>query len=116
MINGIVSNSQYLHVNDGNPSRPYISPGTVGAGMVRYNPNIDQLEVNDGNAWISYNGSYATIELTPEMESLLDWAREKREEERKLEAMMEQYPALRKAKENFDILLNLTKDDYRENA
>lgn len=112
MINSIVSNSQYLHVNGGDPSRPYISPGAAGAGMVRYNPNMDQLEVSDGNTWLPYNGSYATIELTPEMESLLDWAREKREEERKLEAMMEQYPALRKAKENFDMMLNLTKDDY----
>jgi hypothetical protein len=43
---------------------------------------------------------------------LLNWARQKMAEEQKLEAMMERYPALGKAKENFDLLLNLVKDDY----
>lgn len=112
MINGIVSNSRYLHVNGGSPNQPYISPGAAGAGMVRFNPNMNQLEVNDGNTWIPFSGSYASIELTPEMEMLLDWAREKQQEDLKLQAMMEQYPALKKAKENFDVVLNLVKDDF----
>jgi hypothetical protein len=112
MINGINSSGKYITVSGGNSSGPYISPGSVGAGMVRWNSNMRQLEVNDGNTWLTLSTNYATVEMTSEAESLLDWARKKRDEEVKLEAMMEKYPALKKAKDNFDMMLNIVKDDY----
>jgi hypothetical protein len=112
MIKGINSSSRYITVSGGSNSGPYISPGSAGAGMMRWNPNMNQIEINDGNSWLTLSTSYATVEMTPEAESLLDWARQKRDEEAKLQAMMEKYPALKKAKDQFDMLLNLTKDDY----
>jgi hypothetical protein len=113
MINGITSNSRYITVSDGSSTNPYISPGAVGAGMMRWNSNMNCMEVNDGNSWKTLGMSYASVGLTGETESLLDWAREKRMEEQRLQEMMEKYPALKKAKDNFDILLNLVKDDYK---
>ena len=113
MINGINSSSRYITVTGGSNSGPYISPGSSGAGMVRWNSNMNQLEVNDGNTWLTLSINNVSVDMTPEAERLLDWAREKRDEEAKLNAMMEQYPALRKAKENFDLMLNIVKDDYK---
>ena len=113
MINGITPNGRYITVSGGSSSNPYISPGAVGAGMMRYNPNMNCIEVNDGNSWIRMAADYASVGLTPEAESLLDWAREKRSEEQHLQEMLEKYPGLKKAKENFDLMLNIVKDDYK---
>jgi hypothetical protein len=116
MINGITPGGRYITVSGSSGSTPYISPGAVGAGMVRWNPNMNCMEVSDGSVWKTLSMDYASVSLTPDAESLLDWARRKRDEEQNLEAMMEKYPALKKAKENFDLMLNIVKDDYHENT
>jgi len=115
MIGSVVSNSNYITVSGSASSAPYISPGAAGAGMLRWNPNMQCVEVNDGNVWLTFAESHVGIDLGPDTQKIIEWAARKMEEEENLEAMLEQYPALRKAKENFDILLNLTKDDYEAN-
>jgi hypothetical protein len=114
MINGITQGGRYITVSGGSGSNPYISPGAVGAGMLRWNPNMNCMEVSDGNIWKTLSMDYASVSLTPEAESLLDWARKKQTEEQNLEAMLEKYPGLKKAKENFDLMLNIVKDDYAQ--
>ena len=111
MIKGINTSGRYITVQGGTTSNPYISPGAAGAGMVRYNPNMNQLEVNDGNSWQVIGTSYATVELTPDAESLLDWARKERDKQRAREyaiknnpALKKAYEAIRRAEENFDLL------------
>jgi hypothetical protein len=61
MIKGINSSSRYITVSGGANSGPYISPGAAGAGMLRWNPNINQMEVNDGNSWIRIDTIYSSI-------------------------------------------------------
>ena len=111
MIKGINSSGRYLTVTGGTPTNPYISPGSVGAGMMRYNPNMNCIEVNDGNMWKQLDMSYASVELNPDTEALLEWARLERTKQQLLEERIEQNPALKKAyeavvraQENFDIL------------
>lgn len=111
MIKGINSSGRYITVQGGSPSNPYISPGASGAGMVRYNPNMNQLEVNDGNSWQTLATTYATVELTPETESLLEWARKERNKQSEREravrnnpALQKAYEAIKRAEENFDLL------------
>lgn len=118
MIKGINSSGRYITVSGGTASNPYISPGSVGAGMLRYNPNMNCMEVNDGNSWQQLGMSYATIELNPDTESLLEWARLERTKQRILAERIEQNPALKKAyeavvraQENFDILDKIVGDD-----
>jgi hypothetical protein len=115
MIKGIIPNGRYVTVTGDVGTTPYISPGAVGAGMLRWNSNTSCMEVSDGTGWQTLSMAYVSVSLTPEAESLLDWARQKRDEDLKLVAMMEQYPALTKAKENFELVLNLIKDNYKEN-
>jgi hypothetical protein len=99
MLSGINSSSRHIIVHGGSSSAPYISPGSVGAGMIRWNPNMNQLEVNDGNSWMPFHANYATIELTPETEGLLEWARKKRAEEQELETLAKDHPAVKAALE-----------------
>jgi hypothetical protein len=79
--------------------------------MMRWNPNMNQIEVNDGNTWLPMTPGYATVELTPDTESLLEWARLERTKQRIREERVQNNPALRKAyeaivraEENFDLL------------
>ena len=102
MIKGINSSSRYITVSGGSPSSPYISPGSSGAGMMRWNSNMNQMEVNDGNSWISIAMNYATVELTPETESLLEWARKKRDEETTLHSLAEKNAAVKIALDNLE--------------
>ena len=116
MINGIAPAGKYITISGGNSSGPYISPGAAGAGMMRYNPNTSNIEVNDGNSWQIMSSSYTSVGLTPEAESLLDWARQKRIEEQQMQTMLEQFPALKKAKDNFDLIWNLVKDEQYKDS
>ncbi len=111
MIKGINSSGRFVTVSGGQPSSNYISPGSSGAGMLRYNSNMSTIEVNDGNSWQQLHMNYATVELTPEAESLLEWAREQRSKQQARKYAAENNPALKKAyegirraEENFDLL------------
>lgn len=102
MIKGINSSSRYIAVSGGMAASPYISPGSVGAGMMRWNPNTNCMEVNDGNMWKTIDMGYATVELTPDAESLLEWARKKRGEEATLRALAEKNSAVKIALDNLE--------------
>ena len=117
MIKGITG-GKYIMVSGGSSSDPYISPGAVGAGMVRYNSNMNCMEVNDGNMWKQLGMSYATVALDAEAESILNWAREERDRQRLREKRIQENPALKKAyeailraEENYDLLDRIVGDD-----
>ncbi len=117
MIKGINSSNRYITVNGGSPNNPYISPGSVGAGMLRWNSNMNNMEVNDGVSWKTLEMNYATVELTPETEALLDWARQERNKQRTREdavrknpALQKAYEAIKRAEENFDLLETIAKE------
>jgi hypothetical protein len=117
MIKGINSSGRYITVSGGAASDPYISPGAAGAGMVRWNPNMNCMEVNDGMSWKSFSTSYATVELTPEAESLFEWARKERSKQQAREqavannpALKKAYEAIKRAEENFDLLESIAKE------
>lgn len=98
MLNGINSSGRYLQVTGGNSST-YVNKNYSGnafmTGDMRYDLDSQCIKVFDGNSWQSIAGSVATVELTYEAESLLNWAREKREEERLLAKQAQENPAIR---------------------
>jgi len=100
MIKGITQQGSFITVSNGSPSTTYISAGSVGSGMMRYNGNMNCIEVNDGNMWKQLESSYATVGLTPEAESILQWARQKRNEELEMTALGKTHPAVKIALEN----------------
>ena len=117
MIKGIVQTGKYTIVSGGSPGNPYISPGSQGAGIVRWNANMNHFEVNDGVCWKELTGQFASVGLTHEAEDLLDWARQKRAEEQELKALAATHPAVKaaleaveKAQEQLQIIRDLSID------
>ena len=89
-----ISGSKYIQVSGGSHTNPYISPGASGAGMVRWNSGMNCLEVNDGNSWQQIHSSHPMITLTTDAETLLDWARAKRDEEWRIAHLAAQHPTV----------------------
>jgi hypothetical protein len=107
MIKSIAPMGRYMQTTGGSPMTPYISPGAQGAGQVRYNTNSSNMEVWDGVAWKEISANYASIGLTGEAESLLDWVRVKRDEETKFKSLMELHPGIQDLKEKLDMMVAL---------
>lgn len=98
----------------GMPAAPYISPGTQGAGQVRYNTNSNIMEVWDGVTWKEISNNYVSIGLTSEAEMLLDWARDKRNEDIEFKALMELHPGVRDLKEKLDLMISLVAKEQEQ--
>jgi len=96
MIKTVNGMGRYVMVNGGFPATTYIntSSGYMNVGDVRFNTNIQMLEVYDGNRWIELGTSHASVGLTPDAEIALDWALRKHNEEMALEAKAKDNPAI----------------------
>jgi hypothetical protein len=115
MIKGITG-GRYLNVINGSPATTHIGnySNQPGLGNVRYNPNSQNIEICDGNSWQIMNTSYATVELDYEARELLDWAREKRNEDLKLKELLEKHPAVRDLKEKLDVTVALVTEQAKQ--
>ncbi len=96
MIKNISGGGKYLSVSGGAGST-YVNnySGAQGVGNMRYNTSTQNIEVYDGANWVQMQSGYATISMTPEAESLLDWARQKRQKEMELESLARDNPAVK---------------------
>jgi hypothetical protein len=99
MIDQIYSNTHHIHVNRSGPAGPYISPGSSGAGHVRYNPNMNRLEVNDGSVWLELKYQDVSLTMSTQATKAIDWALRKMEQETERERRARDNPALQKALE-----------------
>ena len=94
-------------------SFPYISPGAGGSGMVRYNSNLQQLEVNDGAVWLQL-GQSSSISLTQEAEQALQWAQRQLKREQELDALAAQHPGIKDLREKLEIMVALVKQENQQ--
>ena len=96
-------------------SREYLQPAT--SGQVRWNGSSKQFEVcdNQNGMWYKIDN---TVELRndPQLAEVIDWAKKKMEEEKKLDKLMSEYPSLKTAKEQFEIVLKLVQNDRTGNT
>jgi hypothetical protein len=116
MIRQISGGGSCIQVTGGTPSFPYISPGSAGAGMVRWNPNMNCLEINDGSMWKTLNVDYTMISLTPSAEAAIHWAQKKMNEERDLEELCKRFPGLEKARNNFEMFKRLAESTLKDGS
>jgi hypothetical protein len=102
MLQDITSSSRYVIAYGGSSTLPYV-PSNVNnpiQGMVRVqNQNI---QVFDGSSWINMTQSIGSVGLTPEAESLLDWARKKRDEEMMWQSLANENKAVKIALDNLE--------------
>jgi hypothetical protein len=55
---------------------------------------MQMLEVYDGNRWVEMHTSHASVGLTPDAESALDWALRKMREDLELEYLAKSNPTI----------------------
>lgn len=65
-----------------------------------YNGSSQNIEVYDGSAWMTMTGTYPTIELSGDVQAVVNWARTKMAPEVKLRVLA----AVKKAQEQLDIV------------
>ncbi len=106
---------RYMQVTGGSTST-YVNgySGLQGVGNMRYNTTNQNMEVFDGSNWITLNMGYASVGLTGEAESLLDWARQKRDEEFKLQCLIDKHPGLKEAYERLEIMKALCLEEEQK--
>ena len=111
MIKNINSTSQFLAVTG--TSSPYVGNNGNGAGMVRFNNSSQSLEAFDGNIWMTIANNYASVEMSAYGNTIMQWAAKKMEEEKKILALAEQYPAVKDAKEKLDLIMALVQQEIK---
>ena len=99
MIKGLMGKAG-VAVAGGDTSLPYIPMNSENPiqGMVRVWGT--DLQVFNGNGWTTMPSSYATATLDNYALDMLDWVRKKMLEEKVLEALSNDNPAVKIAKEN----------------
>lgn len=113
MIKSLTSSSPSIYITSS--SSPYISPGSAGAGIIRYNPNSQQLEVNDGSSWLTLS-SFQSISLSADAEQALDWAKKKLKQEQELDALATQHPGIKDLQEKLEIMVALVKQQEQNDS
>ena len=63
----------------------------MGAGNVRFNTQTQNIEIYDGNSWITWHSSAVSVGLSSEAEALLDWARAQQDEQSRIAALAAKY-------------------------
>lgn len=100
MIKAIHASGKYIQVIGGSAST-YVSaqPGSQGVGNLRFNTSQQRLEVYDGMTWLELNSPHASVGLNGVAEEAIDWARRQMEEEKRLEILAKEHPAVQDALE-----------------
>lgn len=63
-------------------------------GQVRYNGSSQNIEVYDGTTWLTMTSSYPTVELSGDVQSVLNWARAKIIEEARIQELAAKHPSV----------------------
>lgn len=108
MMNITAINNVVVQIN--NSPYVYASPGAQSAGLVRYNTNMQHLEVYDGLNWQKLQYDYV-VGLSPYANEAIEWAGKKMQEERRLDGLCEKYPSLERARNNFETILRLVQEE-----
>lgn len=95
MIKNVHGIGQYLVVYNNSASN-YINnySGSQGVGNMRFNTSNQTMEVYDGVIWQILKMDEITVSLTQDAVEALDWAKQKRREEIKIQCLAEQNPAV----------------------
>jgi hypothetical protein len=98
----IMATGRYTVVSSGGGGIPYISMNSnnPAQGMVRVQGN--NMQIFDGSGWINMVQEISSVGLSPEAESLLDWARKKRDEEMAWQLLAEKNQAVKIALEKVE--------------
>lgn len=93
-----------------NSLRPYVSPTAKHGGVVHFNSQTLELEIYDGSNWNPIRYSYQ-VEVDMNVKEVVQWAREKMNEDQRLKELVKTHPGLQEAYEKFEIMKALCLND-----
>jgi len=95
MIKAIHQSGRYMQVIGGSAST-YVNgnPHAQGVGNLRFNTSGQRLEVYDGSSWLELNMPHVSVGLNPDAEAAIEWAHRQMTEEKRLEALAKDHPAV----------------------
>ena len=108
---GQISGGSGIEVTYGAPALPYVTPNSNNPiqGMLRIHNTT--LQVFVGTDWLSVSLPPTQVSVNSDTRELLEWAREKRSREAKLEALMQQHPGLQELHDQFEMFRTLCEKD-----
>lgn len=100
MIKAIHALGRYMQVIGGSAST-YVTAqaGSQGVGNLRFDTSAQRLEVYDGMTWLELNTPYTSVGLNAFAEEAIDWVHRQMAEEKRLEALAKEHPAVADALE-----------------
>jgi hypothetical protein len=119
MINGIAQHGKYMYIHGGHAGGPYVNMSNPSAGMVRFDGT--NLQVYDGNTWMTIAGSTASVGMSPVAEEAIDWVRQQMEKEKQFFDLAKTSKSvsialenLNKAKAELELIAILAKEHNEE--
>ena len=119
MINGIAQHGKYMYIHGGHAGGPYVNMSNPSAGMVRFDGT--NLQVYDGNTWMTIAGSSASVGMSPVAEEAIDWVRQQMEKEKQFFDLAKTSKSvsialenLNKAKAELELIAILAKEHNEE--
>ena len=109
MINNIVTHSDLLKVTDHAPYIDVTNTANPATGMVKYD-QFGCLQVYSNSGWTSV-ARFITIDMSGDAIDAINWVRLKMAEEKELNKLCDTYPALKTAKENFELIKQLVQNE-----
>ena len=97
-----------ITISNGGGYMPHVDMSSASAGMVRYNNN--NLEVYDGYSWLILQSSHSQVNLSPEIQEIVNWARQKMARESEISKLAEKFPAISDLQGQLEMMITLCKD------
>lgn len=103
MIKNLFSQDGVEVMYNNSSSWPTFNPGLPSSGQLRYNGQTQNFEVYDGYGWTIIYNSMPHIKLSTEVNELLQWAKQKRDQENKIKELALSNSTIADAKKNLDM-------------
>ena len=99
-----INGSNGITISGGYTSWPQFYNNSTAAnntlvGQVRYNGSSQNMEVYDGSTWLTVSSTYPTVELSGDVQHVLNWARAKMMEEARIQELAAKHPSVADALE-----------------
>jgi len=102
-----------LAVAGGSTSQPYINMNNASAGMVRYNGTSQNFEIYDGSSWMAMYSVAATVSLDYDVQTILNWARDKMQEDQHLKELAQRHPGIADLQEKLEVMIALVQQQEK---
>ena len=102
-----------LAVAGGTTSYPYVNMNNASAGMVRYNGNSQNLKIYDGSSWITMYSGVATVTLDYDVQNILNWAKEKMQEDQRLKELAKKHPGIEDLQQKLAVMVALVQQQEK---